>query len=149
MATCQDARQTIQVRMRPIIFKRDEHKCVACGDTVRLELCHFFPLARSLRRDVLNNWDWLNSEDNLVTLCWRCHDILDDRFGRLKNDKRVQDIVLGYGKDLNRPSTWTEAVRKQLKRKFENDRNIIIAAVANYLKIPVSTFKWYQGARYS
>lgn len=141
-------RNKSQARMRPVIFKRDNYQCVACGSIIHLELCHFFPASRALKKGPYCNWEWLNSEDNLVTLCQHCHDILDDRFARLRDHLIVKKIVTRCGKDINKPTTWTSALRKQLKRAFEEERDKIITIVANYLKIPASTYKWYQGARY-
>lgn len=136
------ARATIQRKMRPLILERDGYRCIACGSEDKLEVCHLFPLAKRLAKgDPYGNWQWLNSERNLVTLCERCHAIIDDRFGKLMDDPMVKQLVRAYGK-------MTEGIRRLLKRKFEDERDTILKAVCQHLQLSYSKVKWYQGARY-
>lgn len=144
--TYAEARSKVQSKMRPIILQRDGSKCVACPSTEKLELCHIFPLAKMLRKHY-TDWEWLNSEENMVTLCERCHAIIDDRFGALTNDPRVCESVAPYH-DVNDPRTWTISDRRRMKRKFEAEREKILKIICEYLKIPYTTFRWHQGARY-
>lgn len=48
---------------RKYIYKRDGYRCVVCDSTDGLQIHHFIP--RGIGGQT--------HEENLVTLCWRCH----------------------------------------------------------------------------
>lgn len=49
--------------LRPQVFERDEHRCVQCGSTDRLEVDHVVAIARGGSNDI----------ENLQTLCLPCN----------------------------------------------------------------------------
>ena len=141
-----EARGQVQSKMRPIILRRDGNKCIVCENIEKLKICHVFPLAKMLKKRY-RDWDWLNSEHNLVTLCERCHAIIDDRFSVLTDDPRVYKHIAPYH-DLNDSRTWTISDRKRVKRVFEAERERVLRIICEYLNIKYSTLKWHGGARY-
>ncbi|MEQ1695479.1 MAG: HNH endonuclease signature motif containing protein [Hyphomicrobiaceae bacterium] len=60
-------RNAVSDRMRWLVFKRDENRCVVCGQTassiVRLEVDHIVPVAKG----------GFDTIENLQTLCNRCN----------------------------------------------------------------------------
>lgn len=52
-------------RLRGIVLKRDDYKCVRCGSTDKLHVHHVVPL-----RD---NIELAYDTDNLITVCPKCH----------------------------------------------------------------------------
>ena len=53
----------INTKIRPVIFKRDNHRCVKCGSTENITIHH------KLRKGKGGD----DSEKNLMTLCYKCH----------------------------------------------------------------------------
>lgn len=71
-------RTALQQGWRPKILARDGGACRACGSSKSLELAHITPVQRFMRpRDSFR-------DDNLVTLCAKCHVAHDGKFGRAK-----------------------------------------------------------------
>lgn len=56
-------REKMNYSLRYKIIKRDNFKCVLCGDCDRLEIDHKIPISE---------W-WKTSSENLQTLCFRCN----------------------------------------------------------------------------
>ncbi len=69
--------------IRTEILERDEFVCRVCGSVEQLSVHHIVP--RKYKHLVLFDID---CEANLMTLCWRHHEMADqkvDRFGRRIN----------------------------------------------------------------
>lgn len=74
--------------LRPVIFERDGYKCRACGSTDNIELVR---LHAGIGRAV--SYEELWSEENLFTLCKRCHKFFDSLRGCiLRNIFRVWTV---------------------------------------------------------
>ena len=58
----------IEPKTKAIVFQRDEGRCVYCGSRNGMPNAHFIP--RSL--------GGLGCEQNILTLCFRCHDRFDN-----------------------------------------------------------------------
>lgn len=95
------AKATTLKKMRPVILQRDNYQCVACGSSSKLETAHFLPLAERLKGRIRlfgkcfrkiepQSWNELNGEENLVTLCSRCHAIYDMRWWQVPELPRQQ-----------------------------------------------------------
>ena len=67
-------RQEISIwhKTRKRIWERDNHKCIHCGKEVKLKECHVDHIIRVKKGG--------NKDDNLRTLCRRCH-VLRKDFG--------------------------------------------------------------------
>jgi len=63
-------RETWYKNIRPIIWKRDNKKCVRCQKLLSLEECHIDHKISGKAAD--------NKLSNLRTLCRRCHVLRDD-----------------------------------------------------------------------
>ncbi len=66
--------------IRTDILERDEFMCRVCRSIENLSVHHIIPR----RYKYLVNFD-IDSEENLVTLCWEHHEMADrkvDRYGR-------------------------------------------------------------------
>lgn len=61
--------ERMAARLRPLIFARDEYRCLQCGATDRLEVDHRLAIARG----GTNEWE------NLQTLCFACNRVKGDR----------------------------------------------------------------------
>jgi 5-methylcytosine-specific restriction endonuclease McrA len=53
---------------RQVVYERDGHKCLRCGDTKRLTLDHVIPVSKGGSSEV----------DNLQTLCFDCNCLKDN-----------------------------------------------------------------------
>ena len=53
----------ISLKVKKIVWKRDEEKCICCGSKNASPVCHFIPRSKS----------GLGIEENIVTLCTNCH----------------------------------------------------------------------------
>ena len=95
---------------RPIIFARDNYKCIVCGsnEKSRLNLAHVTPVlsfVRAFSKDLNFETAIMLSfrEDNLVTLCGTCHRIqhgtIDSTYSQTISEKQAQlsKIVRGNG----------------------------------------------------
>jgi len=77
--------RSMQKRLRSQILRRDGHKCIVCGSTIRLELAHIYPCPISgesrisfvskgqVERTALPYY----APENLMILCRRCHMLFD------------------------------------------------------------------------
>ena len=66
---------------RQVILKRDDYKCVKCGETTSLEVHHlYYTTGTSL---------WAYPEESLVTLCKDCHQQWHDLYGVWYRDAPV------------------------------------------------------------
>jgi len=77
-------------RIKQLCLERDDHKCVKCGSTDKIDVHH---------KDG-NNWQKIrqlanNNLANLITLCHSCHMKLHHRQGDLqaKKEKRTLDMI--------------------------------------------------------
>lgn len=62
-------RRKLTQRVKARIKQRDNYKCVRCGSIEKLTIHHVIPISESSSRDI----DELIKDNNLVTLCERCH----------------------------------------------------------------------------
>jgi 5-methylcytosine-specific restriction enzyme A len=85
-------------KTRPLIWKRDGHKCTRCGKNVTLEECHI--------DHIVSGKFGTNHHDNLRTLCRRCH--------VLRADFRHQGMISKALKDGIIPPNWREHVWEDL-----------------------------------
>jgi hypothetical protein len=71
----EDFRKPINATLRQQVYARDQHCCQKCYKTKKLEIHHIIPLSSGEQIDTL---------ENLITLCNRCHDEWDMIFTRTK-----------------------------------------------------------------
>lgn len=57
----------INKSVKDTVWERDGHKCVICGSRSAMPNAHFIPRSHG----------GLGIEENIVTLCQRCHDTYD------------------------------------------------------------------------
>lgn len=70
----QQLKQKMYRRWRSRIFERDGFKCRCCGSTYKLTLAHITDIAFFIRKLGFRvGVPWSFRYDNLVTLCWDCH----------------------------------------------------------------------------
>jgi len=82
--------QEVWQETRRIVWERDRHKCVHCGESVKLEECHI---------DHIKSGKLAGNElSNLRTLCRRCH--------VLRVDKRHRGMIASALRDGIIPSDW-------------------------------------------
>lgn len=76
--------------LRPIVWKRDGHRCIHCGVTLTLEECHI----DHIRSGKLGS----NKLSELRTLCRRCH--------VLRADNRHRGMIAAALRDGIIPPDW-------------------------------------------
>lgn len=75
-------------RVRKKVVKRDDYKCVLCGKS----LLSGNDIMGEIHHVIFRSHNGLNKEQNLVSLCYRCHREL----AHGPNAKKIQDILLDY-----------------------------------------------------
>ncbi|MGM2667018.1 HNH endonuclease [Bacillus cereus group sp. Bce026] len=75
--------ETWKINIRPLIWKRDNKKCVRCETPVLLNECHIDHIVSGLHGD--------NKIKNLRTLCKQCHVLRADQFHRGMIAKALKD----------------------------------------------------------
>ncbi|MFE6706350.1 HNH endonuclease [Bacillus thuringiensis] len=78
--------ETWRINIRPIVWNRDNRKCIRCKKTVLLNDCHIDHIISGLRGD--------NRLQNLRTLCKRCHVLRADHFHRGMIAKALKDGII-------------------------------------------------------
>lgn len=63
----------ISLKVKNIVWERDNHQCIICGDRNAMPNAHFIPRSRG----------GLGIEQNIVTLCQKCHYLFDQTSERL------------------------------------------------------------------
>ena len=84
----------ISQKTKEIVFERDNHKCILCGSRYGQPNAHF--IARSK--------GGLGIEQNIVTLCFRCHQNYD--FGDYEQHHNIQNYIREYLK--SKYENWNE-----------------------------------------
>jgi len=64
----------IPYKVKRIVWERDDHCCILCGNPQAMPNAHYIPRSHG----------GLGIEQNIVTLCWRCHNAYD------QTDKRAE-----------------------------------------------------------
>lgn len=90
----------IPMNVKRKVWERDEHRCILCGSGRASPNAHFIP------RSALG----LGIEENIVTLCLRCH----DRFDNSADRKLIREEIRRYLK--SKYPNWDE--KKLVYRKF-------------------------------
>ena len=75
----------IKPKVREIVKRRDDFRCVYCGTTYMLQLAHVF---------VNRSHGGLGVEQNLVTLCLPDHMSLDN--GKLEKAQPIKEVCESY-----------------------------------------------------
>lgn len=57
----------ISKKVKDIVWERDKHRCIICKSAFALPSCHLIPRSKG----------GLGVEQNIVTLCQRCHQMTD------------------------------------------------------------------------
>lgn len=79
---------SIDIETRKYILERDGNKCLVCGTNRFLTLAHVF---------VNRSHGGKGSKDNLVCLCARHHEILDNYIG--EREKELSEKISAYCKN--------------------------------------------------
>ena len=87
-------RMILMKKWRPIIFKRDEFKCQACGSKNQIH-CHHIIEATNFE-----NIEDSFTDDNLITLCNNCHYQVSHRSSK-KEARRIKLICMKHSKRSN------------------------------------------------
>lgn len=90
----------IPMNVKCEVWERDEHRCILCGSGRASPNAHFIP------RSALG----LGIEENIVTLCLRCH----DRFDNSAERKLIREEIRRYLK--SKYPNWDES--KLVYRKY-------------------------------
>lgn len=93
-------RTAIPIDVKQIVFERDRHCCILCGRPG-------LPNAHYIRR----SQGGLGIEQNIVTLCIKCHDDYDNGFKREEYGKAIKDYL-----DMHYPGFPDE---KRVYTKFD------------------------------
>lgn len=72
----------ISVKVKRAVWARDNQRCIICGSPYAMPNAHYISRAKG----------GLGVEQNIVTLCMRCHDIMDHSVHR----KRYLAVVKAY-----------------------------------------------------
>ena len=93
----------IPLKVKNIVWSRDNKRCICCGNSNASPVCHFIPRSKL----------GLGIEENIVTLCSVCH----RNFDQTANRPEYREYIKCYlkSKYLN----WNE--EKLVYRKYNNE----------------------------
>ena len=78
----------ISQKVKLTVWERDRHRCVFCGNTYASPNAHIISRANG----------GLGVEQNIITLCWQCHERMDHTTDRDKYIKWAKAYIAGkYG----------------------------------------------------
>ena len=78
----------ISQKVKLTVWERDGHRCVFCGNTYAMPNAHIVSRASG----------GLGVEQNIITLCWQCHERMDHTTDRDKYIKWAKAYIAGkYG----------------------------------------------------
>lgn len=96
-------RRKLTSRIKVRIRKRDGNKCVRCGFPDKLTVHHIIPISEAAS----HGEEKISSDDNLVTLCERCHtnvhlvfDLEKPRFLSISNISRTKLKLVKKSEDI-------------------------------------------------
>lgn len=89
----------ISKTVKDIVWERDNHRCIICGSSQAMPSCHFIPRSKS----------GLGIEQNIVTLCQKCHHKYDNTVNR----KELMGYIRAY-LDIHYPD-FTDEDRRYKK----------------------------------
>lgn len=82
----------IPMKVKKIVWERDKQSCILCGRRDALPSCHYIPRSQN----------GLGIEQNIVTLCWRCHQEYDNSAKRQRLKEYLKQYLQSKYKD------WSE-----------------------------------------
>jgi len=103
----------ISNKIKNAILKRDNGRCVVCGETKNLQLAHILPFAATFIKEISKTKypspeqisdliRQLNAPENLILLCKKCHRLYDRREILPKEDKEyIENRITQYIKEKN------------------------------------------------
>lgn len=136
-------------KIRPLILQRDGYRCIICGAVDRLHIAHYSPLADGLKGIIVlgkkrrggnrihkvepQSWEELNSNNNLVTLCYSCHAIYDKRWWQVPLISEV---------DIQRESDSIERRISHYLFDLYPPEPIILVPYEQFHPCKISHYKW-------
>ncbi len=83
----------IPMTVKKVVWERDGHRCIVCGNTQAMPNAHFIPRSKG----------GLGIEQNVVTLCLKCHNNYDNTVQRAFYRDYIKNYLRGkYGAE------WSE-----------------------------------------
>lgn len=80
----------ISQKVKKVVWERDNHCCICCGSPYSMPNAHYISRAKG----------GLGIEENVVTLCLRCHNAYDNSTQRHYFENRIRDYLKNiYGED--------------------------------------------------
>ncbi len=73
----------ISKKVKDVVWDRDEHMCIFCGSPYAHPEAHVIPRSKG----------GLGIEQNIITVCRRCHNLLDQSSKREKMQKQAQKYL--------------------------------------------------------
>jgi 5-methylcytosine-specific restriction endonuclease McrA len=70
----------INQKVKKKVWERDNHRCIICGSPYAMPNAHFIPRSQG----------GLGIEENIVTLCLRCHNDYDNGNSRVSIGYRIE-----------------------------------------------------------
>jgi 5-methylcytosine-specific restriction endonuclease McrA len=92
----------IPKKVKEIVWERDGHRCIICGSNQAMPNSHF------IRR----SQGGLGIEENIVTMCMRCHSMYDQYIDRTAMENHVRNYLMSKYPD------WDET--KLIYKKWED-----------------------------
>ena len=74
------------------VWERDGHKCIICGSPFAMPNAHFIPRSSG----------GLGIEQNIVTLCAKCHQITDQSEHRKFMLNKIEKYLMNHYKNWNK-----------------------------------------------
>lgn len=93
---------SISPEVKKKVYERDGGCCIWCGSPYGQPNAHYIPRSQS----------GLGIEENILTLCWECHQRFDNSIDRMKMQAYFRAYLLGKYPE------WEE--RKLVYRKWED-----------------------------
>ena len=78
-------------RVKVAVWERDKQSCILCGRRDALPSCHYIPRSQN----------GLGVEQNIITLCWNCHQRYDNSTERAKIKEYIKQYLQRHYKDWN------------------------------------------------
>ena len=73
----------ISRKVKDIVWERDEERCIICGSRYAMPNAHYIPRSQG----------GLGVEENIVTLCFSCHQMYDQSIERSVIGKRIEKYL--------------------------------------------------------